>query len=138
MAKHKYFTSPEHLWNTFEEYRKHVKDNPRIKIEYVGKDGSRVGTPIEQPLTIEGFKCYCAEHVGDIQAYWNNRDQEYTEFSPIITRIKQEIRQDQITGGMTGFYNSNLTARINGLTDKQEINAEVKAKPMFGDNPLKG
>lgn len=120
MAKHKYIKSPEQMWELFQEYKKQVKDNPRIKIEYVGRDGERVETPIERPLIIEGFKSYCAEKIGDIHAYWINRDNLYDEFSPIITRIKNEIRSEQLDGGMAGLYNSNLTARINGLADKQE------------------
>lgn len=120
MAKHKYIKTPEELWQLFEDYRQEVKSNPRIKVEYVGKDGQRVSTPIERPLIIEGFKCFCADKVGDIQAYWNNRNDEYSEFSPIITRVREEIRREQIDGGMVGAYNSNLTARINSLKEQSE------------------
>ena len=31
-----------------------------------------------------------------------------------------------ITGGMVGQYNHTLTARLNGLVDKQEVDANVK------------
>jgi hypothetical protein len=118
--------SPEEMWQHFEAYKKSIKDNPRIKVEYVGKDGDRVETPLERPLTIEGFKNYCADNVGEIQAYWINRDGAYSEFSPIITRIKEAIRQEQLEGGMVGQYNSNLTARINGLTEKTENKHEIQ------------
>lgn len=128
MAKHKYIKTPEKIWELFQAYRKNVKDNPRIKVEYVGKEGLRVNTPIERPLSIEGFKCYCAEKVGDTQAYWNNRDDQYSEFSPIIARIREEIRNEQIEGGMTGFYNSNLTARLNSLYDNQNVNQNASVK----------
>lgn len=121
MAKHKYIETPEKLWELFQEYKKEVKENPRIKVDYVGRDGDKVETPIERPLIIEGFKTFCAYKVGDIQAYWNNRDNEYSEYSTIVTRIKEEIRAEQVDGGLVGFYNSNLTARVNGLTDKKEL-----------------
>lgn len=121
MAKHKYIETPEKLWELFEAYRKQVKDNPRVKVEYVGKDGTRVSTPIERPLIIEGFKCFCANNIGSVQHYWINYNDNYTEYQPIITRIKEEIRSEQIDGGMSGFYNSTLTARVNGLADKKEI-----------------
>lgn len=127
MGKNKYIETPEKMWELFQAYKKEVKDNPRIKVEYVGKDGDRVNTPIERPLSIEGFKCYCFEHAGDINRYWNNVDNACNEYVTIITRIREEIRQEQIDGGMTGFYNSNLTARLNGLVDKNQT--EVKTEP---------
>ncbi len=125
MGRFKTIRKPEDLWKHFLAYKKLVKDNPRKKVEYVGKEGDKVETPIERPLTIVGFKCYVADQECDIQAYWNNRDEQYTEFSPIITRIREEIRLEQFDGALTGFYNSNLTARLNGLSDKQQL--DVKA-----------
>ena len=130
MAKHKYIETPEKMWELFEAYRKEVKKNPRIKIEYVGKEGDKVETPVEQPLTVEGFKCYCYEHAGDPNGYFKNLDGAYDEYLPIITRIREIIRQEQITGGMTGFYHPNLTARINNLREQQEINGSLNIKPL--------
>ena len=133
MGRPKKIKKPERLWELFIEYKNEVKDNPRIKIEYVGKEGDRVETPIERPLTIAGFKCYVAAKEVDLQAYWNNRDEKYTKFSPIITRIREEIRHEQIEGGMVGAYNSNLTARLNGLTDKKEIDTKASVSILTVD-----
>lgn len=132
MGNHKYIKTPEKMWKLFEEYRKQVKSNPRTKVEYVGRNGDRVETPLEVPLTIEGFKNYCRKHESEIHHYWNNTGGAYDEFRTIITCIREEIRQDQLEGGMVGQYNSNLTARMNGLTDKKEH--EVKTEqPLFGN-----
>lgn len=125
MAKHKYIETPEKLWEWFEEYRIEVKKNPRIKVEYVGKDGDRVGTPIERPLTIEGFKCFSFKKGCDINRYWNNVDNKCAEYVTIITRIKEEIRMEQLDGGLTGFYNSNLTARVVALPDNQSVTGNI-------------
>jgi hypothetical protein len=65
--------------------------------------------------------------VGDLNRYFFNRDNEFSEYATIITRIKEEIRQDQIEGSMVGQYNSNLTARLQGLVDKQEV--DNKSEP---------
>ncbi len=126
MGNHKYIETPEQMWQYFEDYKADLIANPRIKVEYVGKDGDRMETPVQRPLTIEGFKNYCAKNVCDIQAYLNNRDGEYKAFSPILSRIKDEIRQEQVEGGMSGFYNPSLTARINGLSEKTENKHEVQ------------
>lgn len=120
MAKHKYIETPEKMWDWFCEYVQWCKDNPRIKIEYVGKDGDRVETPLERPLTIEGFKILCYEKGCDIQRYWNNVEGAYDEYVTIIMRIRDIIRENQISGGMVGIYNSNLTARINNLKESTE------------------
>lgn len=128
MGNHKYIATPEIMWEWFEKYRNDVKGRPFIKIDYVGKDGDRVETPIERPLTIEGFKNYCAENVGIVHHYWINYENAYAEFLPIVTRIKEAIRQEQLEGGMAGMYNANLTARINGLSEKTDNKHEVEGK----------
>ena|SRR5689334_10061780 len=126
VGKPKYIKTPEELWQLYLDYVQDVKGRPFKKVEYVGKDGERVETPIERPLTAEGFKNYCFEHVGEIQGYWINRDNAYNDYSPIITRIKESIRQEQIEGGMAGMYSHTLTARLNGLVDKTDNRHEIE------------
>jgi hypothetical protein len=124
MAKHKYIETPEKMWELFEAYRKDVKDNPRFVFDYVGKDGTEVRKPLERPLTMEGFKTFCYDNEVTLDHYIKNTDGRYEEYSPIITRVRDAIRNDQIEGGMVGQYNSNITARLNGLVDKKET--EIK------------
>jgi hypothetical protein len=67
-----------------------------------------------------------------VKQYFLNKDGLYDDFVTICSHIREEIRADQITGGLLGKYNPSITQRLNGLTDKQEI--EVKAEqPLFGD-----
>jgi hypothetical protein len=49
----------------------------------------------------------------------------YNEYQPICSRIKEQIRQDQIEGGMVGQYNPSITQRLNNLTDKQEHKVNI-------------
>lgn len=120
----KYIETPEKVWELFLAYKAEVKGNPRLVHEYHGKDGDERIKPLERPLTIDGFHTFCYDKVGCIEPYWYNTDERYSGYISIITRIKKEIRDDQISGGMVGQYNSNLTARLNGLVDKKET--EVK------------
>lgn len=125
--------TPEKMWELFEAYRLDVKSNPRHVYEYHGKDGEQKIKPLERPLTLEGFKNYCHEVAGDITAYLFNRDDNYTDYSTICTRIKETIKQDQIEGGMVGQYNASITQRLNGLKEQTEnvhVNTEV---PLFPD-----
>ena len=122
MHRQKAIKDPQTLWEYFEEYRQWCKDNPRKKHVFVGKDGNSEFELLERPLTHEGYLCFCWEKKGhDINAYYYNVGGAYDVYLSIITRIKETIRQEQIEGGMVGQYNSNLTARLNGLTDKKEL-----------------
>jgi hypothetical protein len=127
MAKHKYIETPEKMWELFLEYAKEVKENPRKKHTFVGKDGNSEYELLERPLTLEGFKCYCYDLIGCVEQYFTNQDNAYTEYLGICSRIKENIRRDQIEGGMVGQYNPSITQRLNGLADKLEH--EVKAEP---------
>jgi hypothetical protein len=120
MAKHKYIETPEKMYELFEAYKKDVKDNPRKKHTFVGKDGISEFELLERPLTMEGFKCYCYNLIGNIEQYFTNQDNAYTEYLGICSRIRDEIRRDQIEGGMVGQYNPSITQRLNGLVDKKE------------------
>lgn len=135
MGKNKYIETPDKMWELFVEYRDDVKSNPRIKTEYVGKDGERVGTPLERPLTMSGFECYIADKgiAQTIDQYFSNQDGLYNDYMGICTRIRKAIRQDQIEGGMVGQYNSSITQRLNGLVDRQQT--EVKAEPRVFNIP---
>ena len=117
----KYIETPEKMWELFEAYRKDVKSNHRIIYEFVGRDGNEVQKKLERPLTMEGFKNYCYDRIGVIEQYFENRDERYTDYVGICSRIKETIRQDQIEGGMVGQYNPSITQRLNGLADKKEV-----------------
>lgn len=143
MAKHKYIETPEKMWELFEAYRKDVKSNPRIVFDYVGKDGNEVKKPLERPLTIEGFYEYVCERNDtkfetgspDLSDYFENKDERYSEYVRICSRIKRNIRKDQIEGGMVGQYNPSITQRLNGLTEKTETNTNTTIK-LFNIDPL--
>lgn len=129
----KYIETPEKLWELFEDYKKDVKNNPRYRTQFVGRDGNQALEPLERPLTFEGFKNFCYYLVGCVNQYFDNADKRYNDYINICTRIKQEIRQDQIEGGMVGQYNPSITQRLNGLTEKIE-NTNIE-QPLFPDVP---
>lgn len=125
------FKAPEELWKAFEEYKVYLKTEAENwpKVQYVGKDGERkVDYPV-LPYTLEGFEGFCYDNYGCASQYFDNKDQLYSDFVVICQRIKREIRAQQITGGLLGAYNASITQRLNGLTEKQDINVsgDVKA-----------
>lgn len=124
-GRKKLVESPERMWEMFVEYKEHAKQNPRKKIEYTGRDATRVEVPLEVPLTLEGFKNYCYLNYSDIHHYFENTDNRYEEFRGICSRIREFIRQDQIEGGMVGQYNPSITQRLNNLTEKAQYEHKV-------------
>jgi hypothetical protein len=80
---------------------------------------------------MEGFEVWAFEkHDLWIEHYIKNSKEAYNEFCPISAYIKREIRSDQINGGLVGQYNANLTARLNGLTEKTETTVTMEM-PLF-------
>lgn len=117
------FKTPDELYKAFEEYKDDLKNQSKewLKIQYVGKDGERVAEPQKVPMTFEGFKRYCRNNYGEVHQYFNNELGYYDDFVNICTRIKEEIRENQIIGGLLNFYNPSITQRLNNLTDRQDL-----------------
>jgi hypothetical protein len=134
VGKNKYIESPEKMWELFTLYKKEVKDNVVLVHDYVGKDADEVYRRKERPLTLEGFENWCADNeiINDLGDYFSNKDNKYSDYSTICSRIKRTIRQDQIEGGMVGIYNPSITQRLNGLVDKTEQTTITK-QPLFPD-----
>ena len=126
----KYIETPEKMWELFEAYKKETKANPIRKHVFVGKDGNPDYELRERPLTFEGFKNYCRRNVSEVEQYFINPDKRYNDYVSICRAIKDEIKQDQIEGGMAMIYNPSITQRLNGLTEKiEQTNIE---QPLFG------
>ncbi len=124
------FKTPEELLKVWNEYKEDIEEQESKwqKVQYVGKDGERVSDPVKIPYTLEGLKRYCWDkEIGTIQHYFDNTDSMYDDFCVICSRIKNEIREHQIVGGMNGFFNASITQRLNGLADKKEL--DVKGEP---------
>lgn len=130
MGKNKYIQTPDIMWELFTAYKKEVKSNPIIVKDWVGKDATDVYREKEKPLTMVGFECFVCDNTDisypDLTNYFENRDSAYNNFVPITSRIKAEIKNDQINGGMTMIYSQNLTARLNGFSDNVDLTTKGK------------
>ena len=117
------FKTPDELLDAWMKFKENLKEQSKewVKVQYVGKDGQRVEEPQKLPLTMEGFNRYCYTHYGEVKQYFDNKDGYYDDFVVICSRIREEIRDNQIIGGMLGFFNPSITARLNSLVDKQEV-----------------
>lgn len=132
--KPKKIETPEMMYQLFEEYKKEVKSNPFQVMDYVGKDATLVYREKEKPLTMEGFNVYLFKKgvASGVKNYFANTNNKYRKYLTICSHIREEIRQDQIAGGMSGIYNPSITQRLNNLVEKQQI--EHIEQPLFGDS----
>jgi DNA-packaging protein gp3 len=130
MGLHKNIESPEQLWKYFCDYIEHERNNPMYRRDYVGKDGEEKDTPLQVPITFEGFECYLWDKdvISDLKDYASNKQERYTEFAPIITRIRQNCFSQNFKGAAVGLFNANLIARKLGISDKQETDITSKGK----------
>jgi len=123
---------PKQLEEIFKEYKSYTKTNPRFKYHLNQRTGDMVGEPLEVPYTIEGFEIFCHDKYNfTAKHYLENTNKAYDEFCTISTRIRKEIRDDQIKGGMVGQYNPSITARLNAL--KEQIEQTNIEQPLFPD-----
>ncbi len=131
------FKTPEDLYRAFQAYKDDLKEKAKewVKIQYVGKDGDRVADPFKLPYTLEGFERFCYDNYGQVSQYFDNKGSEYDDFVAICTRIRKEIRENQITGGLLGMYNPSITQRLNGLKEQTETEVINKEIPLFPDVP---
>jgi len=126
MGKNKYIETPEKMWELFEEYVKHKRANPR-KIDKATGSGKVVQESLRVPLTMSGFRAFGHSKGVTVHHYFSNSEDSYGDYRSICSRIEDEIRNDQIEGGMVGQYNPSITQRLNGLVDKKEV--EQKGEP---------
>lgn len=119
--------SPEVMYQLFQEYCEHTKANPIKVKDWVGGMAKPVVREKEIPLTMEGFEIYGFRQgiVIGLDQYFANREGRYEDFVSICSRIRKEIRDDQIKGGMAGIYNPSITQRLNNLVEKTENKHEV-------------
>ena len=118
----------ERMWQLFCDYRQYIKENPKRRNDFAGKDADEVIKKLERPLTMEGFENYLFELniITDASDYFENKDNRYADYLPICRAIKRMIKQDQIEGGMVGIYNPSITQRLNGLAEKTDGTLKVE------------
>jgi len=115
------FKTAKELAKAFEDYKDFVDANPyEIVTIFKGEECVR---RVQHPYTLCGFMVFI-----DSMSEWCDW-KRYTiqrgdDFLGVISRIETEVREHQVGGGMTGQYNANLTARLNGLTDKKDVTSK--------------
>ncbi|WP_297411402.1 terminase small subunit [uncultured Alistipes sp.] len=126
------FADGDELWRRACEYFAWCDDAPWRRCELAV---SRVGNSIEEvpvgrPYTQEGLALFLGvsgSYFRQAEAELAAKDEQHriTESErgvlDAIRRIRTAIRCQQIEGAAVGIFNHSLVARLNGLTDRQDI-----------------
>ena len=123
MPKHKLIETPEKLLQLFKDYVKHESENPMYRTDYVGKDGKQVKTPLETPVTFDGFEVYLfqKEIINDLGDYSKNKEGRYSEYTPIIAYIRKHCYIHNFKGAAVKLFDPNLIARKLGIKDSSDV-----------------
>lgn len=127
------FETAADLWAKACEYFEYCDSNP-LKVDVKqkmrrGKDDyaeQGQGT-IARPYTLDGLCLYC-----NILMPWAtfkhncSRRADKEEFEIVINACEQSVRNQQVVGAMIGAYSERLTARLNGISDKYEVNNDQR------------
>lgn len=133
VGRPRHMNEPKELLDLWVEYKTYIDTNPD-KEEVVTVKGDIVEKRTKKPYLKQGFISFVFRKLGkNIKDYVDNK---YPEFSDVVTHIRSEWEEDQISGTITGKYKApNLVARLNGLTEKTENkneNTNIEVKAEFG------
>lgn len=111
------FKTPQELEKAWSDYKESIKQQSEQwqKVRYVGTRGQRKSDSTKIPYTFEGFKRFCSENYGSVDHYFRNTGNYYDDFCLTCTRVREEIRENQIIGGLLGFYKPSITQHLTGI-----------------------
>lgn len=138
MGKNKYIETPDRMWQLFTQYKEEVNNNPLLRKDWVGKDADVVNREFTRALTMEGFECFVMDNTDisypDLTEYFEGKNESYSNYFPICSRIKREIRKDQLEKGLAGLINPSITQRLNGLAEKTDNTHSITEFYVSGDD----
>lgn len=146
-GRDKLFSDAAVLWDEACLYFEWCDRNPWYKPELVKYKGDyeEAEVPLGRPYTMEGLTNYLGVSVPYLTTAEKQlrekldklkvKPEAELELLEVYARIKQTIRAQQIEGGMLGVFNSNLTARITGVSDNinNSHNGEMTMKVTVRD-----
>ena len=119
-------------FNKYIEYRKSQFD---IKYDCI-RSGERAGETIEIKIPkVPSVASFC-HFIGITEkTFWNWLNDEVNisdELLQLTIRIREEIKDIQLSGAMNGIYNPLIASRLNGLNDT--VNVQVSEQPVVNIN----
>lgn len=117
--------SPEQFLELAMDYMKWVESNPVMKTVTAAFQGeiSYLKVPHQRPMTQYGLASYMDIGLSTLKDY-----SQKEEYSAIFKWVTAKMTAWNVDGASSGDMNGTIIARIEGLTDKQEVNLEAKVE----------
>jgi len=135
----KNFPTPNGLQKVWNDYKAVVDSDPHLE-EVLTVKGDIVTIKKHRPYTRQGFEAYCFNNkYGHVCQYLKNQDGLYDKYIPVVTHIKNEREDNQISGTLSGRFKApNLVARINEIGDLQSTTTKVQIEGISTEELEKG
>lgn len=132
MGNHKYIGDPDEFIRMWDEFKKEIDSNPDYIEKATNKGIQKERVP--RPYTRQGFEAFVYRNYGfNIRQYIDNDRGDYEEFIGVVTCVRNEWENNQISGTLTGQYKAQtLVARLNGYSDKHEHTVKPE-EPLYPD-----
>lgn len=116
--------TPDELIDEWDLYKMQIDNDPDI-IQVATPKGV-IETEVKKPYTRQGFFSFVYRKYNfHIHQYFDNYKNAYDSYLGVVTCIRSEWENDQISGTITGKYKApNLVARLNGISDKKELDVK--------------
>lgn len=136
------FETAEDLWRAALKYFKWCDEHPmqvsvrdKKKASSNGdKSAEKQYEDVPRPYTLDGLHIFINMHTP-----WNvfkancRKRKDADEFNTVISACEMCVRDQQVGGAMIGLYSERLTARLNGITDKVELDNKVRQTTLTFD-----
>jgi len=129
-------STPELMWDLFLQYVLWTrKETFQVFVGF--SKGSKQFVAKPRPLIWIGFEAWLGNngYTSNLTNYERGPNKEtVANFKPTIEKIKKTCSEYCISGAMNGVLNANLTARLEGLTEKSEVKVDdvrEKVKELF-------
>jgi hypothetical protein len=121
-GRDKLFESPDVLWEACTEYFDFVEDNPIMSAKPFSYEGHawNHNVPMMRAMTIDGLCIFLDISYETWTQYRKDKD-----FSDVITRAEQIIREQKFTGAAAGLLNANIISRDLGLKDQSTSDLSI-------------
>lgn len=117
------FESAEDFKTKSKEYFDWCDANP-IEVYTRTTSDDKIVQQTKRPYTLQGLMLWLG-----ITNWTRFKQYDYTQtedFVRVIRACEETIKRQQIEGAMSGAYNSNLVARLNGISEKQETTTKTE------------
>ncbi len=138
------FETADDLWAKAIEYFEYCDKHPlkvdvKTKLKRGRDESAEQGQQtVSRPYTLDGLCLYC-----NILMPWAtfkqhcNRRADSEAFGIVINACEATVRDQQVTGAMIGAYSERLTARLNGITERQELEVNQRQTTISFDDYVK-